>query len=199
MKRFKPALAGIILISLITGFHYYQTHHNPCYRVLRLHVVANSNSPIDQAIKFKVRDEVLKLMSNKFKGVKDEEEACYLAQIYQSEIESAACSVVSQAGKKYGAEANIGNYAFPTRFYGSQVFPAGRYSAVRIVLGEGSGRNWWCVLFPPLCFKQAQVANMDSDRGVEVRLKVVEVLKSQEWHYRFTADDKAKIRPLKKS
>lgn len=181
MLRFHPVIAGIALVTLLLGFHQYQIHQNPCYGVLRLHVVANSDSPFDQAVKLKVRDSVLELMGARFKEVDNAGEARRIAEASLPDIERAAQNTLSSYGHNYPVKATVGNFNFPTRFYGTQVFPPGEYTAVRVVLGEGAGRNWWCVLFPPLCLNNLNEKNCQSPEGLELRLKFVEVLKDQPW------------------
>ncbi len=179
--RFHPVIAGIALITLLLGFHQYQIYKNPCYEVLRLHVVANSNSPYDQAVKLKVRDSVLNLMESRFQEVDNAEEARRIAQTSLQDIEQTALDTLTTYGHNYPVKATVGNFNFPTRFYGTQVFPPGEYTAVRVVLGEGAGRNWWCVLFPPLCLNNIDESSGQSGEGLELRLKIVEVLKDQPW------------------
>ncbi len=175
MLRFHPAVAGIVLIALLLGFHQYQIHHNPCYGVLRLHVVANSDSLRDQTVKLKVRDSILELMKTKFAGVDNVAEASRIAEMNLQDIQNAATATLAEYDQHYEAEASLGSFDFPTRFYGSQVFPSGNYTAVRVVLGNGAGQNWWCVLFPPLCLN-----NWDSkifpESNIEVKLKIVELI-----------------------
>ncbi|MGI6550905.1 MAG: stage II sporulation protein R [Syntrophomonadales bacterium] len=181
MVRFHPAIAGIALVALLISFHQYQIHKNPCYEVLRLHVVANSDSPYDQAVKLKVRDSVLKLMDSRFAGVDDAGEARRIAEASLQDIEQTAEETLSAYGHNYPVKAMVGNFDFPTRFYGTQVFPPGEYTAVRVVLGEGAGRNWWCVLFPPLCLNNIDEQSGQPIENPELKLKLVEVLKDQPW------------------
>lgn len=181
MLKFHPAIASIALVALLFGFHQYQIRHNPCYGVLRLHVVANSDSIYDQAVKMKVRDSILELMKTRFAEVDDATEARRIAQINLPDIEKVSAQTLADSGQHYPVEASLGDFNFPTRFYGSQVFPPGEYTAVRVVLGNGAGRNWWCVLFPPLCLNNLDKGNGISSEGIEVRLKFVEVLKDQPW------------------
>lgn len=181
MLRFHPVIALIALVALLTGFHQYQIHHNPCYGFLRLHVVANSDNPYDQAVKLKVRDAVIDLMESRFKGIDNAPAAYRIAAGSLTDIEQSARDTLADYGHNYPVKATVGTFGFPTRFYGNQVFPPGEYTAVRVVLGDGAGQNWWCVLFPPLCLNNLEQGDNNSPEGLELKLKLVEVLKNQPW------------------
>ncbi|MDF2519526.1 MAG: spoIIR [Clostridia bacterium] len=121
-------------------------------KLIRLHIVANSDSMEDQALKRKVRDEVIRQMSPKFEDLKDVSEVESVIESNLGLIEDIANQVVKQENKSYGAQAMLGSFDFPTKVYGNLVLPAGNYQALKVVLGQGEGQNWWCVMFPPLCF-----------------------------------------------
>jgi stage II sporulation protein R len=118
--------------------------------VLRLHIIANSDSDEDQQVKLEVRDSLLAHMEEN--GVQDKAEALRFAKDNIDGFEAIAQSVLAQHGFDYGARGEVGVFDFPARDYGGASYPAGKYDALKIVLGEGSGQNWWCVMFPPLCF-----------------------------------------------
>lgn len=120
--------------------------------ILRLHVRAHSDSPRDQALKYLVRDRVLVLLAEGIREAEDFEEAQKIIAQKLPEIRAAAAAVVREAGFNYRVAAVLGPAFFPTRLYGDQVYRAGQYEALQIRLGDGAGQNWWCVLFPPLCF-----------------------------------------------
>jgi len=121
-------------------------------KIIRLHVVANSDSPADQQLKLQVRDKVISSMSGRFEGLKDISEVKGIVQGSLAEIEAAAREVIEENRELYGVKAVFTEMDFPTRTYGNITLPAGRYQALNIVIGEGKGKNWWCVMFPPLCF-----------------------------------------------
>lgn len=131
-------------------------------RVLRLHILANSDSEEDQQLKLQVRDAVVAASAGLFDGVQDEGEALERAREQLPLLEETARQVIADAGYDYGVEISLRNMYFTTRFYDgvnggeSVTLPAGMYDAVRIDIGEGAGRNWWCVVFPPLCVSAAQ-------------------------------------------
>lgn len=178
MFKFHPGKAIIILILLLAGLHQFQTCNNPCYRMLRLHVLANSDDPVDQRTKLLVRDRVIQVLNKRFTGVTTEKQAEKAALNSLPLIESEAGKVVAAAGYRYPVKAYLGDYDFPVRYYGARVFPPGKYTAVRVVLGRGEGHNWWCVLFPPLCFQAAKPdLAVSGSQNARIRIKCVEILK----------------------
>ncbi len=117
---------------------------------LRLHVVANSDSDEDQLIKLKVRDAVLECMSG-FGGADTRSEARELLLAQGGALQKAADAVLIEEGADYRARLSFGSFEFPDRSYAGEFYPAGEYEALRVTLGSGKGKNWWCVMFPPLC------------------------------------------------
>lgn len=120
-------------------------------KVLRLHVVANSDSKEDQTLKLAVRDKVLEKGADVFAGADSKEQVLEDARSALEVLEQAAQQEVYDRGYNYPVKAEICNMYFTTRDYGDITLPAGRYDAVRITIGSGQGQNWWCVMFPPLC------------------------------------------------
>lgn len=121
-------------------------------KIVRLHVVANSDSLADQNLKLKVRDKVIDMMSGRFEGLGDITEVKKLIVGSLEEIETVARETIKENGKSYDVKAAFVKADFPTKTYGNLTLPAGTYQALNIVIGEGKGKNWWCVMFPPLCF-----------------------------------------------
>jgi stage II sporulation protein R len=121
-------------------------------KLIRLHIVANSDSVEDQELKRKVRDEVIKQMSPNFEGLENVNQVKQVIEDNLALIEGIAAKVVRDNHKDYGVMAVLSNFDFPTKVYGNLTLPAGSYQALKIVLGNGEGQNWWCVMFPPLCF-----------------------------------------------
>ncbi len=120
--------------------------------VFRLHVLANSDSEEDQALKYKVRDNLLKYMSEICANCTTKQEAISKVYEYQNNFKQIALNTIKTEGYSYDVNINIGNFEFPTKEYGDISLPAGFYDALRVEIGEAKGRNWWCVMFPPLCF-----------------------------------------------
>jgi len=120
--------------------------------VFRLHVIANSDSKKDQNLKYIVRDNLLKYMNQLCANCTSKEEAITLANENKNEFNRIAIETIKEHGYNYNAKINIGTFEFPTKHYGDISLPAGYYDALRVEIGEAKGQNWWCVMFPPLCF-----------------------------------------------
>ncbi|MBO5064551.1 MAG: stage II sporulation protein R [Clostridia bacterium] len=123
--------------------------------VVRLHILANSNSEFDQNVKLKVRDELLnKNTALLSEGVNTENAPLYF-EMSKDELLKGAEAVLKENNCNYKAKITLEKEYFETRIYGDYTFPAGEYTALKVVLGEGKGKNWWCVMFPPLCIPAA--------------------------------------------
>ena len=120
--------------------------------VFRLHVLANSDSKEDQDLKYKVRDNLLSYMNTICKDCKNKEDAISIVEKNKDTFRQIALDTIAQEGYSYDVKISIGNFEFPTKNYGDISFPAGYYDALRVEIGEAKGQNWWCVMFPPLCF-----------------------------------------------
>ncbi len=120
--------------------------------VMRLHILANSDSNRDQQIKYKVRDAIVAYLTPQLEQINSPVQARQIIAGNQEQLVKLADEVLSKEQAGYQADLQMGEFDFPIRSYGTLLFPAGRYAAVKILLGQGSGQNWWCVLFPPLCF-----------------------------------------------
>ena len=123
--------------------------------VVRLHVLANSDSDEDQALKLKVRDAVLSYVSPRVIDSKSREEAIEILQGELTNIEAVSAKVVKEEGYDYPVKVTLTVEEYPTRNYEAMSFPSGEYVSLRVMLGEAEGQNWWCVLFPPLCLSAA--------------------------------------------
>jgi len=120
--------------------------------VFRLHVIANSDSKEDQDLKYKVRDNLIEYMNTLCVDTKNKEEAISIANLHLEDFKQIAEETVKENGYSYPVTVEIGNFSFPTKDYGDVSLPAGYYDALRVKIGEACGQNWWCVMFPPLCF-----------------------------------------------
>lgn len=143
--------------------------------ILRLHVIANSDSAADQAVKLSVRDAVLAAVEAQPSA---EQTRDYLLT-HGSEILSAAETTLRENGFSYGAQLMLGSYEFPDRTYGDAFFPAGEYEALRIVLGAGAGQNWWCVLFPPLCIVTEEAEPLQEGEKIEFHSSIWDWIQSR--------------------
>ncbi len=120
--------------------------------VFRLHVIANSDSEEDQNLKYIVRDKILEYINSISNNEISKEDVIILINDNLDNIKKIAEDTIHENGFDYSVKLNIGNFAFPTKTYGDISFPAGFYDALKVEIGEAKGQNWWCVMFPPLCF-----------------------------------------------
>lgn len=133
--------------------------------IIRLHVIANSNTVGDQALKLKVRDAVIAYMDDQSNlGTVDKTREHLEGNL--DRLEAIANGVIAAEGYNYTAKADIGVRYIPEKNYGDITFPAGNYEALNITLGDGDGENWWCVLFPPLCLLDEGTENVLSENGL---------------------------------
>ena len=130
------------------------------YSALRLHVIAASDDPSDQAAKLRMRDAVLARMKEGFDEaeVSTPGEAEELLTAMGGEIQAAAEKALNDIGRPQNVQLEVGEFDFPLRVYQNTVYPAGRYRALRVIIGQGCGHNWWCVMFPPLCIIESEEA-----------------------------------------
>ena len=135
--------------------------------IIRFHVIANSNTDEDQALNLKVRDKAIEFVSNSLKESNSLEESRKFIIENKSNIESIAKSVIIENGYDYNVTSSLSRENFPDKIYGDVVFPQGEYEAYRILIGEAKGENWWCVMFPPLCFVDGTKDAIDSTEVVE--------------------------------
>ncbi len=187
MKIFFKAFCCAVIISCLlsmTGFS------GACEdiedRVFRLHIIANSDSDEDQNLKLKVRDEITSYTEKLFADCKTKEDSIKAARENIDSIKEKAREVIKKYGYDYSVDAYVTNMSFDTRVYKDFTLPAGKYDALRIVIGEGKGHNWWCVLYPAVCVPSAQedIGSALNDSETEivtesdkytVKFKIVEI------------------------
>ena len=152
-KRLLLLLVLLFIYTAICAFSYVNAvSSNIQDSVFRLHVIANSDSKEDQNLKYIVRDKVLEYINIISSNQSSKEDVINLVNENINEIKKIAKNTIQENGYNYEVKLNIGNFAFPTKTYGDISFPAGYYDALKIEIGEAKGQNWWCVMFPPLCF-----------------------------------------------
>ena len=193
MKRvgiFLCLLSSLSLLLFVPEKNYQQEISG---KILRFHVIANSDSPEDQALKFQVRDRVLAETEAFYPEHATLEEAKRALEVHLEELAAAGRAVVEEAGRSEPVTARLERCWFPTKEYDGFALPAGEYTALRVVIGEGQGQNWWCVAFPPLCLEAAsetvdeasaagyfspdQAALItEEDRGYVLKFKAMELL-----------------------
>lgn len=153
IKRLLLLLLLLFIYTFICAFSYVNAVSSDIQdSVFRLHVIANSDSSEDQNLKYIVRDKVLEYINSISSNENSKENVISLAKQNIDEIQKIAENTIHENGYDYSVKLNIGNFAFPTKTYGDISFPAGYYDALKIEIGEAKGQNWWCVMFPPLCF-----------------------------------------------
>lgn len=190
----RALVCGFVLAALCSFFPFAAACGQLPRDVVRLHVVANSNGAEDQAVKLLVRDAVLEEAARWYQGAGSMEEASSQLCTHLQSIAGAARQVLGEQGVGYSATAQMTEMYFPTRDYGDFRLPAGRYRTLRVTLGEGAGKNWWCVVFPSLCLPAATQEEalltlpegerqvVEGGQDVQVKFKAVELWESlREW------------------
>lgn len=181
-------VGSILGLTILLGTQYekqQKLQQGIAEKILRFHVLANSDSQKDQELKEMVRDAIGAKMANLLEGVESKEacEAIVLTQI--EEIEQTAEEVIVQQGFDYTVAASIEQVDFPVKTYGSYTFPAGKYDALEVTIGEGEGHNWWCVMYPNMCFSGSVYEVVDETSAEELR----QVLTKEEYQKIFSEND----------
>lgn len=200
LRRWELALLLGVALAALLGVWLDKSQTALADQVIRLHVLANSDSEADQALKLKVRDRVLETAEEYFTPGATLEETQAVLTAHLADIAAAGAEQVAEEGYQYPVTVSIEeNYWFPTKEYTDFALPAGNYTALRVVIGEGGGQNWWCVVFPPLClgsvsetaaqtalsggFSEDQVSLITGeDEGYVVKFKAIELWEEfQHW------------------
>ena len=179
MDQTKKVLCRVLMASLLVAAYFGKT----CYihrsyqediakRVLRFHVLANSDSEEDQALKLKVRDAVGSYMAPKMKEASDVEDCERIVEENMQKITAAAEEVIREEGYDYTVTAQLGDAKFPVKTYGAYTFPAGTYEALNLVIGAGEGHNWWYVMYPNMYFsgEEYEVVDREAKEALEQAL-----------------------------
>ena len=169
-KRFYVAIVILLIAMMALSFLPVHGERDIYDTVVRLHVLANSDTEEDQALKLKVRDGVLEAAAPLVEGCTTQAQAVEALTAHLSELEAAALAVMESEGYDYPVTVLLGEEDYPTRVYESCAFPAGTYVSLRILIGEGEGQNWWCCLFPPLCLSAATAKEDNEDAFIQVGL-----------------------------
>ena len=161
MKRkiFSRIIVGVFLLLVLAASICEKTQGDIASGMLRLHIVANSDDEADQKIKLEVRDAIIEASKEIISDDNDKN----LTNDEKEKLVGVAENVLRSKGADYDAVLMSGNYYFPTRQYENITLPAGNYDAIKVVLGEGKGQNWWCVMYPPLCFTQSALGTADEE------------------------------------
>lgn len=158
-KYIKKNYMVIAIFTLMTTILFtYHLHYKkletvyPSNQLIRLHIVANSDCSVDQELKRKIRDEIIRCFTPDLLGAQNIDAARRFTLANLDHIQAIASREIKAQGKNYPVNVQLGSFTFPTKHYGPFVLPAGEYESVQVIIGSGGGANWWCVLFPPLCF-----------------------------------------------
>ena len=167
MKKIMIAICSGFIVTLALSLYSNTIQSEISDSVLRLHVLANSDSAADQALKLKVRDRLLAESRDLFQNCTSPSEARAVFSDNHDKLQEAAAAEIKKEGFTYPVSIALNQSYFPTRHYGNVSLPAGEYEAVRVEIGNASGKNWWCVMFPPLCFVDGSVDGADA-KGTEM-------------------------------
>lgn len=184
--------AGFFFLSFLHRNYDKQLQESIASEVLRFHVVANSDSDIDQEVKMLIKNQLTTTLSPLLKDAKDLSTAKQIINKNLTTLEQIANETLESKGFLYQATASIEKGYFPLKVYGDLSLPPGEYEAIRIELGSATGQNWWCVMFPPLCFIDSTYSVVPEQSKEELR----EVLTKEEFDYIFkdnTKDSKIKV------
>ena len=193
MKRWKNRkmfvyimVGAACLLAAFTGGQYekrFRLQRQIADKIIRFHVIANSDTGEDQELKLAVRDAVGAALGERLAGADSREASEKILEREIPRIEQTAREVVAEAGYDYEVTASLTETDFPVKTYGSYTFPAGEYEALEIVIGEGAGHNWWCVMYPNMCFSGRVYEVVDE--AAESSLK--EVLSAEEYEEVFSS------------
>ncbi len=160
MKKFIVIMCCCLLVAILSVCLFVPIN-TPVEGYLRIHIRANSNSNVDQTVKYQVKEAVVEYLTPLVKDVTSVNQAMEIVNNNLNGISAVATSVLEQHGFDYGAKAVLKDEYFPTRNYGDLVLEDGYYDALIVNLGDGAGENWWCVVYPPLCFISSGEGNVE--------------------------------------
>lgn len=181
---FKSLCFGVITAILLTLVPFEGECREISEQVFRIHILANSDSEEDQALKLLVRDAVLLKSEELFKNAEDKEEAMQIAQDNLDVLASVAQEVVNTQGFSYPVTASVKPLYFNTRYYGDVTMPGGVYDALQIHIGKAEGKNWWCVMYPSLCIPAASENTTLKDELTSSQYSIVTAQGKYEFRFR---------------
>lgn len=182
-------VTGGVIRGRALAYKMEETQKGLAEEVFRFHVLANSNSEADQELKLKVRDGIISYMKEQLSEDADKEETRRWARRNLNQLENVAKEIIINEGFAYDVDAKVETISFPKKTYGDITFPAGDYEALRILIGDAVGNNWWCVLYPNLCFVDSIHAVVPKEEKEELK----EVLTDEEYEV-ITVGTKFKIK-----
>lgn len=201
MKHGKQIRTGIFIILaagvLLQGYCRYsqqQMTEEIADKIIRFHVLANSDSAEDQKLKLKVRDGIGTYMQPRLSGITDIGKSRRVVKESLGDIEKEAEEIIAEEGYTYRVSARLARTDFPEKTYGPYTFQAGNYEALEVVIGEGNGHNWWCVMYPNLCFFNStyEVVDGEAEKTLEQTLTPKEyksLMENKEYKVKFALAD----------
>lgn len=191
IKNFFIICILFISFVLVTATSYANSIFNDLSKnVFRLHIIANSDSSEDQLLKLKIRDSIINYMKIATKNANSKEEIINFCKNNLDELKNIAIQVIKENGYEYDVNIEIGNFYFPTKDYANISLPAGNYDALRIKIGNATGKNWWCSLFPPLCFVDISSGVLEDEDSKVLK----ENLNSEEYSLITNTSDEMKLK-----
>lgn len=169
---YRIGAAAVVFIIVLAGALHYRSNRlqeDLSEQILRFHVIANSDTEEDQELKLKVRDKIGAYLGKELGQVTNLEECEKTVQKHLPDIERCAKTILEEEGYAYSVKAKISDTKFPKKTYGNYTFPKGEYRALTVVIGSGSGKNWWCVMYPNLCFSGSMYEVIDENSKEELR------------------------------
>ncbi len=191
------SILTIVAMVMFVSYIFNSDNSSEAYKdkLIRLHVLANSDSPEDQELKLKVRDKIIADMNDKLRNSKSIDETREIVKNNIEEIKGIALKEIEFNEKDYQVSVSLDKQNFPTKSYGGFTLPAGEYEALRVVIGDGKGQNWWCVMFPPLCFIDITNGLTDGKTKDELR----KVLTEEEFNMILSTKDSGEMPIILKS
>lgn len=192
MKFYKVVgmiMVGILLLGSAYQYRSSKLQEEIADKVLRFHVIANSDSEADQALKLKVRDGIGNYLHKELQAADNLEESIEIINKNMDDITACAERVIASEGYDYSVQSKVAWVDFPVKTYGEYAFPKGNYQALKVVIGNGTGKNWWCVMYPNMCFSNSMYEVVDENSKEELQ-KVL----TQEEYTEVVAEGKVQVK-----
>ena len=175
LKRLSLIIFLLLTFIIVSAISYVSAvSTNISKSVFRLHVIANSDSEEDQNLKYIVRDNLINYMNSLTNNITSKDKAIEIAKEHKQDFYDIAKKTIEENGYDYDVNIEIGNSYFPTKYYGDITFPAGYYDALKVEIGNAKGQNWWCVMFPPLCFVDMSTGIVPNESKETIRKNLPE-------------------------
>lgn len=184
-KLFKSAVVALVFVSVLSFLPFYEECRSISDEVLRIHILADSDSDYDQSLKLKVRDEILEYTDGLYSDVTSKEHAVNITKEHIDEIVTTAENTLRKNGCNKEVKAEVLDMNFNTRYYENITMPSGNYTALRITIGSGEGKNWWCVMYPSLCLYSALDSKTLEDELSSEQYEVITDAPKYQFKFRF--------------